>query len=345
MEGSAHIPRDEALPAPPAAIARAARRTILPPILVKGPIASLFWATLSMGLLAGLGGFGKVLTINGVPPIQVVFLRNAFCLMFLLPLLYWRGRSLLRSDQLPLYGFRTFMSFVSMTAWFSALAMVPLAQLQAIGFLAPIFATIGAIFLLGERVTTARWSAIAMGLCGALVILRPFGGDFGWGQTLALVAAFLSGLINPLIKQLTGNDDPEKIVFLTHLGLTPLSLIPALFVWEWPRPDLWPYAVGLGVSAFLGHLAMVRGIAAAAASLASCFEFSRLPFAVLIGSYAFGEITDLWTWVGAAIIFSAALYVTRTETKAAAHARGRRIRDEEAPLQLTPVPFSEGVIG
>jgi drug/metabolite transporter (DMT)-like permease len=330
-----------------AAAERPKRKPILPPILIHGPIASLFWATLSMGLLAGLGGFGKLLTVNGVPPFEVVFLRNFFCMLFLLPLLFWRGRALLRSEQLPLYGFRTFMSFVSMTAWFSALAMVPLAQLQAIGFLAPIFATVGAIFLLNERVTVPRWIAIAMGLFGAFIILRPLGGGFGYGQILALVAAFLSGLINPLIKQLTGNDDPDKIVFLTHLYLTPLSLIPALFVWEWPRWELWPYAVGLGISAFLGHLAMVRGIAAAAASLASCFEFSRLPFAVIIGSYVFGEVTDLWTWLGAAVIFSAALYVTRTETRenaSAVVAYVGRMKNEMQSLFVRNVANSQRIV-
>lgn len=324
------------LDAPP----RTGRKPILPPLLIQGPIASLFWATFSMALLAGLGGFAKYLIRAGLPSFEVLFLRNLFCLSLLLPLLAFRGRALLHSENIHLYGVRVTISLLGMMAWFTGLTYVPLAQMQAIGFTSPIFATIGAMLILGERVSIQRWAAIAVGLIGAMIILRPFGGELGLGQGLAFSAAILMGIISPLVKQLTSTDDPDKIVFLTHLGLVPLSFLPAAFVWIWPSPDLLPAILGLGLCAVLGHLALVRAIAAAAASLASCFEFSRLPFAVVIGSTFFGEITDLMTWIGAGIIFAAALYVTRRETKANASAPRAtlvRIRDVSDPLGVTPV--------
>ena len=123
------------------------------------------------------------------------------------------------------------------------------------------------------------------------------------------------GLTVILVKQLTAHDDPDKIVFLTNMMLTPLSLVPALFVWSWPTPAVLPALLGMGVCAVVGHISLVRGYAATEASLATTFEFSRLPFAVAIAYVAFGETIDVWTWVGAAIIFASAVYITNREAR------------------------------
>ena len=92
--------------------------------------------------------------------------------------------------------------------------------------------------------------------------------------------------------QLTTVDVPDKIVFLTNLMLTPLSLVPALVVWTWPPPEAILPVLGLGFTAVLGHIALVRGYAATDASLAMTFEFSRLPFSVAIAYFAFGDGID-----------------------------------------------------
>jgi drug/metabolite transporter (DMT)-like permease len=107
-------------------------------------------------------------------------------------------------------------------------------------------------------------------------------------------------------------------VFLTNLLLTPISLVPALFVWVWPPLFAWPYVLGMGVCAMLGHISLVRGYAATDASLAMTFEFSRLPFVVLLGYLAFAETIDAWTWIGALIIFASAIYITRRESRLSA---------------------------
>ena len=95
----------------------------------------------------------------------------------------------------------------------------------------------------------------------------------------------------------------------------PLSLVPALFVWTWPSVEVLPALLGMGVCAVLGHVSLVRGYAATDASLAMTFEFSRLPFVVAIAYLAFGETIDIWTWIGALVIFASAVYITRRETR------------------------------
>jgi drug/metabolite transporter (DMT)-like permease len=291
-----------------------------PRILVpaSGPVAGVIWLTIAMALFAGLAAFARASMNAGLHPFEVVFLRNLVATLMLSPLLFWRGTSLLKSRQLSLYGLRVAVSLFSMQAWFYALALIPIGEVTAISFLAPVFGTLGAIFLLGERVRLRRWTAIAVGFLGAMIILRPGVAPLGLGQACAIFNAMSVGLVVVMVKQLTTVDDPDKIVFLTNLMLTPLSLVPALFVWTWPAPEALMPVLGLGLTAVLGHIALVRGYAATDASLAMTFEFSRLPFTVAVAYLAFGETIDAWTWVGAAVIFGSAVYITRREARLAA---------------------------
>jgi drug/metabolite transporter (DMT)-like permease len=279
------------------------------------PIAGIFWVTISMALLAGLGAFSRATMNAGIHPFQVVFLRNLFAVLMLTPLFYWRGLALARTDQFGLYVGRSLCSLFGMTTWFYALSLITLGEVTAISFLAPLFGTLGAIVVLGEVVRWRRWAALVVGFAGAMIILRPTGTSIGIGQLCAIVSAMSMGLTVILVKQLTARDDPDKIVFLTNLLLTPLSLLPALFVWQWLPLEVWPYVLGMGLCAMLGHITLVRGYAATDASLAMTFEFSRLPFATAIGFLAFGETIDAWTWAGALVIFASALYITRRESR------------------------------
>jgi len=282
---------------------------------VNDPVAGVFWVTLSMALFAGLAVFSRQLMNAGVHPFETVFLRNIFACVLLVPLLAYRGRSLLQSSQIGLYGLRVVISLLSMLAWFYALFLIPIGEVTAISYLTPLFGTLAAIFLLGETVRIRRWTALGVGFLGAMIILRPTGSSLGAGQLCALLSAALGGLTVVLVKQLTAHDDPDKIVFLTNILMTPLSLVPALFVWTWPTAAMLPAIAGMGLCAVLGHVCLVRGFAATDASLAMTFEFTKLPFAVGIAYLAFGETIDLWTWVGALIIFASSIYITRREAR------------------------------
>jgi drug/metabolite transporter (DMT)-like permease len=279
------------------------------------PIAAVLWVTLAMALFAGLAVFARLAMNAGLHPFVVLFLRNLFAVAMLMPLLAWRGRGLFRSSQLGLYGVRVAISLLSMLTWFYAIAIIPIGEVTAISFLAPLFGTLGAILLLGEKVRMRRWAALIIGFAGAMIILRPGGTPVGVGQVCAVVSAMMTGVIAALIKQLTERDDPDKIVFLTNMMLMPLSLVPALLVWSWPTTAMLLPLIGMGLCAVVGHVALVRGYAVTDASLAQTFEFSRLPFTVVIAYVAFGETIDIWTWVGALVIFASAIYITRREAQ------------------------------
>lgn len=284
------------------------------------PVAAIFWVTVSMAMLAVIAALVRYAALGGLDSQVTFFWRNVFCVMWMLPLLWRRGRSLYVTQQPRLYALRVALSFVSMSAFFYALSQIPIGKATAISFLSPLFGTLFAILLLGEVVGMRRWAALAAGFAGAMIMLLPGGADWlsgmGPGEVAALLSAACVGIIGPLVKQLTTADDADRIVFITSLVMAPVSLVPALFVWQWPQGDQWLVLVLLGLFAVLGHLTLVRGYVATDASLVMTFKFSRLPFAVALGYLAFGDTISTGTWIGAAIIFAAGVYIAHREALA-----------------------------
>ncbi len=279
------------------------------------PVAGVLWMLVSCALIAGVAALGRYATTAGVPPMQVVFLRVIFALITMLPLLAWRGPDLARTEQWKTYTVRVAIGVTAMSSWFIGLSMVPVGEVTAISFLAPLFATIFAALLLKEVVRARRWMATFIGFAGALVILRPGFEETSIGVWIIIFSATAMGLSTTFIKRLTNADDPDKVVFITTVMMTPVTLLPALYVWQWPAPEVWPWLIALGPVATLGHVTLARAFAATEASVVMGIDFARLPFAVLYGYLAFGEIIDLWTWVGAAIIFASSIYIARREAK------------------------------
>jgi drug/metabolite transporter (DMT)-like permease len=303
----------------------------------SNPILGFFWVTLAMLSFSGLAAFAKYGLQAGIDPLQIIFFRNAFCFLFLLPLLFIRGPSIAKSSQLKMYGVRVGLALLSMMTWFYALALIPLAELTAISFLGPLFATVFAVLFLGEAVRARRVTALLVGFAGAMIILRPGGTPMGMGQAFALFSALSAGVIGPLLKQMTVKEDADKIVFISNMLLVPFSLLPALFVWQWPAIDVWPYLVAMGVCAVIGHISLMRGFASTDASLVFTYEFVRLPFAAAVGYFLFAELIDIWTIVGAIVIFASGFYITRREARLRAIGDRIGIRDVSDPLFLTPV--------
>ncbi len=286
----------------------------------------VLWALLSCALLAAVAALGRHVALAGVPTFQTVFLRLVFAIVAFAPLLSVRGFEMLRTDHLKLYVLRVFIGLFGMTTWFAALSYITVGELTAIGFLAPIFGTIGAVFILRELVGWRRWTATFVGFLGAVIILRPGTNEIDIGIWLAIAAAFGMAMSSILIKTLTGKDDPDKVVLIALSMQAPVALIPALFVWQPISLDLWAVFILMGLFGMLGHITLTRAFRAADASVVMSLEFARLPFAVLYGFVLFGELIDVWTWIGAGVIFAAAMYTARRE-------RQKRAANVSAPSQ------------
>ena len=129
-------------------------------------LRGVLWMMVSCALLAGVAVLGRYVALAGVPTFQIVFLRLVFAIVAFAPLIAWRGREIFRTDHIPLYTTRVLVGLVGMTLWFGALAWIPVGQVTAIGFLAPIVGTVGAALFLRETVRWRRWSATLVGFAG-----------------------------------------------------------------------------------------------------------------------------------------------------------------------------------
>ncbi len=251
-------------------------------------------------------------------PFEVAFFRCFFGLVLLLPWIVRSGPALLRSRNSGFYLLRAGVGLVSMATWFYGITVVPLATATAVNFTAPLFATLAAALVLHEDVRMRRWSAVVLGFVGVLVIMRPGSERLDANLLILLLSAATAAMNNITVKFLArSGEPPSRIVAFFMIYLTPLSLIPALFVWQWPDPSTFGALIGLGCLGTIAHISVARALAAVDASACAPFEFARLPFAALIGFLWFGEVTDFWTWVGAAIIAVSSIYVAHREARLA----------------------------
>ena len=272
-------------------------------------------STLSFGLMA----VGIRLASESLPTMEIAFFRNAFGLLALLPMLL-RGGATLRTKQLPRYLVRSAIGILSMLCSFLALGHLPLSQAVSLSYSTPLFVTIAAVWWLGEVVRMRRWAAVVIGFIGVLVIVRPWSESFSAGTMIALSAALLSAVVAIQIKQLSRVDPADTIVFYTYVFWVPLSLVPALFVWQAPQGIAWLWLACIGVLGTFGQLLWTRALKLGDVSALTPISFMQLPVVAVAGWLLFDEHPSRWTWAGAAIIFIANAYIAHREAQLARRA-------------------------
>ena len=247
-----------------------------------------------------------------LPTFEIAFFRNLFGLLALLPILL-HGGATLRTQQLPRYLLRSVIGIGSMLAGFWAIGHLPLSQAISLSYSTPLFVTIAAVAWLGEQVRWRRWAAVIIGFIGVLVIVRPGSSSFTAGSLVAVAAALLSAVVAIQIKQLSRVDPADTIVFYTYLFWVPLSLIPALFVWQWPHGITWLWLTCIGLAGTGGQLLWTRALRLGDVSALTPISFMQLPIVAVAGYLLFDESISRWTLLGAAIIFAANAYIAHRE--------------------------------
>ncbi len=138
------------------------------------------------------------------------------------------------------------------------------------------------------------------------MIVRPGFAELSAGHLPAVGSAMMMGMSMLLIKHLTAKDSPLMIVFFSHIFMTLLAFVPAMLVWSHFPPEAVSLSDGVCPFAFFGHFALAKAYSLADASFVAALDYARLPFAALIGWLMFAEFSDIWTWIGASIIFASA---------------------------------------
>lgn len=266
----------------------------------------------AMILFSTMGVFIK-LSSSQLHPLEVVFFRNFLALFFLIPWIFHQRATVFKSNRKKLYTLRAVFNVVGMAAGFTALTLIPLAEATALSFTAPLFATLGAVLILGEIVRQRRIIAIFFGFVGMLIILRPGIEAVSPGALLAIANAITIAITVLIVKKLTTTEKPITIVAYMALLQTPMALIPALFYWEWPSLITWTWLFCLAGAGTIGHLMYTKAIQLAEVSQLQPIDFVRLPIIALFGYIVFAEQPSIWVWIGGAVIFLSTAYVTHRE--------------------------------
>lgn len=221
-----------------------------------------------------------------------------------------------RTQDMKLHCFRGLFHTTGYGLWYEAVVWLPLATMAALGFTGPIFVTLGAVFFLGETVHWRRWAGVAVGFAGMLVIVRPGFVPMNPGIWMMLLAVPLMAGSNLVAKVVSGRDQPAVVVFwqsvVGAVCFTPLG------IWFWQTPT--PAQLGLfllaGFFGTLGYFLITWAYRLLDISALQSITFLGIVWAALMDVAVWGKTSDVWTFVGAAIIVASTTYIAHRETVA-----------------------------
>ncbi len=269
-------------------------------------------------ILAGLMFVGMAVSVryldSGLPVTQSAFIRYAFGLLIIAPLIM-RVRFLQMDRSVyGLYLARGLIHGLGVLLWFFAVTRIPVSEVIAIGYSTPIFVALGAIVFFGERIRFRRAMAIVVGFLGMLVILRPGLIEISAGSLAQMVAAPCFAFSYLLTKHLTRRENPENIIVMLTVCCFLILMPNALIEWQTPSlKDLtWLFIVA--VLATAGHYFMTRALASSPLTVTQPFIFLQLVWATVFGYLIFSEVPDAWVIMGGSMIVAAISYLVHRES-------------------------------
>lgn len=276
-------------------------------------VAGILLMGISVGFLAGVDTIVKLAASQGMHPLQIVFFRNFFGLIVLVPLLFHSGLTQLRTTAIRYHFLRGLIHSISMIAWFFSLTLIPLGEATALYSTIPIYVSVGAIMFMNESSQTRHWMAIFMGCIGMIIIVRPGFSEISFGSFLVILSAIAAAISKLMTKSLAQVDTPVTIVFYLFLSLTMISFIPATVVWIWPSFKIWFWFLLLGTGGTLAHVLQTYAYKISSVTSIEPVTYCRLIWASLFGFIFFSEIPQILVWVGTAFIAFGTIMLTHFE--------------------------------
>ncbi|HHN67432.1 MAG TPA: DMT family transporter [Thermopetrobacter sp.] len=278
------------------------------------PLSGMILVVLAFGLLAGLDSMSKYMTAF-LPVIAIVLWRYVTGTLFALVFGYAKRRAALWRTAHPwLQLLRGLLMTVSTLFVVLALRRLPLVTTSAILFSAPLWVAALSHLLLGEKVGPARWAAVVAGFLGVLIVLRPGTPDFQPAMLFALAAALSFALYQLLTRRVGGHDDAVSSLFLSSAGAALLSLPLAAFIPVWPQENWqwWPL-IAMGALGTLAHLLLIEAYRRADAAQLAPFIYTQIVWMIVIGWLVFGDVPDVMTLSGAALVIAAGVFIAARE--------------------------------
>ncbi len=271
---------------------------------------------LGISCLALMDSVIKSILQYDIPVIEIMAIRGwLITSVLVLALPFIGGWSALSTQHIKVHIGRTVIGFFAPFLFFSSLRFLPLADATAIFFCTTFFMTAGSMFFLGEHVGIHRWSAIAIGFIGVLLVSAPGAQGFHPAAILALLAGAAYAAIMLIGRLLTRTDSPFKIVFYfnTFNAIISTALLP--MVWVTPSGTVLLLILLASALAMCGYFFLTHAIRLAPIGVVAPIEYVALIWATSLGYVLWGEIPKFNAWIGMAIILSAGLYIMWRESR------------------------------
>ncbi len=256
-------------------------------------------------------------TAADVPPGEAVFFRSFFAMPVILLWLAWQGslRTGLKAQRPMGHVWRGLIGVSAMGCGFAALGLLPLPEVTALGYAAPLLTVLLAALLLGERLRLFRLSAVALGLIGVTIVLWPrlsldeVNRAATLGVILVLMSATLRALAQVHIRRLVATEQTAAIVFYFSLTATTLSLLTAPFGWTKPDPATFAMLVGAGIIGGAAQICLTSAYRDAEAAVLAPFDYASILFAIVIGYAVFDEVPTAMVLLGSAVVMAAGVLI------------------------------------
>jgi len=243
------------------------------------------------------------------------FFRFFLGLIIILPYVVKNKDAVLKTTHLKQHFLRAILGLPAMLIYFSALVLLPIEKLTAISFVVPLIVTILAVFFLGEKIYIYRTLALILGFSGMLVIIRPGFVDISIGVYMVLFSALLWSINIIITKKISKDDSAITILAYQSIFMSLLSFFIVLFFWEMPSLKTLIYLILAAMCGTVLHLTLNHAFKLVDVSMTQPYSFLNLVFASIIGYFVFDEMPDLYTWIGALIIFTGVLIISYREMK------------------------------
>jgi drug/metabolite transporter (DMT)-like permease len=278
------------------------------------PLIGIGLMLTAMSVLPFLDVIAKHLGQQGVPVLQIVWARLFFGALFTMPFaLRIAGVAGLVPNMPLMHAVRATFLIAATAFFFWALKYLPIADTLAIFFVQPLIVTLLSPFVLGEHVGIRRWTAVAVGFAGTLIIIRPGFQELNPGVFLALASGASLAFYLLLTRKIAGSAPAMVTTFYTSLSGAVIMSVIVVFVWETPTPAQWGFFLLLSLIANGGHYLIIRAYDHAEASLLAPLAYTEIVMATFAGWYFFGDFPDFWTFIGVGILIASAIYISWRE--------------------------------
>jgi len=281
----------------------------------EGGFAGVGLMIAAVGLQSCSEAISKLMT-GSIPAVEVAWLRYLVFTVAVVAGTLMSGRPpALRTQNVRVQVLRSAAAVMAAIFFIMALAVLPMAEVTAISFAAPLLVTVFSIPILKEVVGTRRWVAVGTGLIGVLMIVRPGTGGFSPAAIFPLLSAAMWALALVVTRLASLSDRP--IVSVTYAALVGLAVTSGIVPFAWRTPDQHTLVLGLamGIFATAAQFLTVEALSREKASVLAPFFYGSLVWSILFGYVLFNNLPDIWTYVGAAAIIASGLYTLRRKQR------------------------------